>query len=453
MRSYYLWTLGLALAGCGGAPSGPPDDADAAAKRTACEYGAGALVEETHGRSQPDGRTIPVDHVLVLMQENRSFDHYFQKLPEHGQPDVDVAPDDFSNPDPDGKPVPIFHDTAYCFLDTSHSWGASHRQYDNGKMDGFVVTSHGKVEETDGLPPMVTEEMLGGERAMAYYDATDLPYYYDIASEFSIADRYFSSVLGPTWPNRMFLYAASSYGITSNVPSKADRTLFDELDAAAVDFAIYADEQPGIAVFAEDLDQYKDHVRPLAAVRDDIENGTLPAVAFVDPILGNHDHSSIDEHPPAMAPIGQAHIAGILNALMESPLWSRSVAFLVYDEHGGLWDHVPPPQACIPDEHRPILPGNAPGEFDRYGFRVPLIAVSPFAKQHHVSHHIYDHTSLVRFIEARFGLPAMTRRDANAEVPWDMFDFEGKPHASPPSFPIPTPDPAKVEICAKVFKP
>jgi phospholipase C len=148
------------------------------------------------------------------------------------------------------------------------------------------------------------------------------------------------------------------------------------------------------------------------------------------------------------------HVAGILDALMKSSLWQSSAAFLVYDEHGGLWDHVAPPPACVPDRYLPILEAGDPvAQFDRYGFRVPMIAVSPFAKQHHVSHRVYDHTSIVRFIEARFGLGAMTHRDANAEVPWDMFDFDNAPHATAPQIPVPTsaPDQAKVDVCQALF--
>ncbi|APR78080.1 Phospholipase C 4 precursor [Minicystis rosea] len=439
------------LLGCSLQPLPIPGDAET--NRASCTYGAGTLAADTHDPAAPSGATIPVDHILVLMQENRSFDHYFQKLPEYGQPDVDVAPADFSNPDENGNPVTIFHDTAYCFLDTAHSWAASHHQYNYGKMDGFVLASEGKLDDDEELPPGLPQEMLGGERAMSYYDATDLPYYYELANQFSIADRYFSSLLGPTWPNRMHLYAASSYGITRNVPAKEDRkTIFDLLAKAGVSYTIYADEMPGIVVFSPDLAAHSAHVKPLADLVTDIETGKLASVVFVDPILGNHDQSSIDEHPPAMAPIGEAHIARILDALMKSSLWASSAAFLVYDEHGGLWDHVPPPPACIPDGHAPKLVNDDPDEpFDRYGFRVPMIAISPFAKAHHVSHRVYDHTSITRFIEARFGLPAMTRRDANAEVPWDMFDFTSVPHMMPPSIPIPTPDPTKVEICEAIF--
>lgn len=453
MRTRAAFALGisLALSACGGSSGEPVDHA---AQRASCKYEVGSFAEDTHGEEAPPPATLPVEHIIVLMQENRSFDHYFQKLRAYGQQDVDVAPDDFSNPDKHGKKVPIFHDQTYCFLDTLHSWTASHIQYNAGKMDGFVITSEGKADDDDDIPPGLPQEMFGGARAMAYYDHTDLPYYYELASQFSIADRYFSSLLGPTWPNRMFLYAASSYGITTNVPAVEDKTtIFDLLAEAGVSYSIYADETPGVAVFSPDLQRHKDHVKPLNALYTDLQAGKLAQVVFADPIFGNHDIMSVDEHPPSIAPLGQKHIALILNELMASSVWSKSVAFLVYDEHGGLWDHVPPPPACIPDIYSPHLKADdIPGEYDRYGFRVPMITVSPFAKKHHVSHRVYDHTSIVRFIESRFKLPAMTKRDANAEVPWDMFDFENPPHATPPEIPVPVPDQTKIDLCETIFQ-
>src|SRR5262245_20371868 len=190
----------------------PPSDGEAEEQRAACGYQAGALPAETQGASHPNGSDIPIDHILVVMMENRSFDHYFQKLPDYGQPDVDVAPPGFTNPDTQGMPVAPFHEERYCFVDTAHGWNAVHQQLGGGKMDGFIATN----EMNHELPVNGTLDMLSGTRAMGYYDETDLPFYYWLANDFAIADRYFCSVVGPTWPNRMFLYAASSFGLTSN---------------------------------------------------------------------------------------------------------------------------------------------------------------------------------------------------------------------------------------------
>lgn len=428
----------------------PPSDEEAANKRVACDYKAGDLPAETQGKSHPMGAQIPVDHVLVMMMENRSFDHYFQKLPEYGQPDVEVAPDSYTNPDPDGNPVAPFHDTTYCFVDTNHEWSGSHYQYDDGKMDGFLRTNEGFHE----LPAHGAAEMLSGKRALGYYDETDLPFYYWMATTFSIADHYHASLLGPTYPNRMFLYAATSFGATGNDFPIPDKILVDYLEQRKVEWKIYSDGAPGMAVFIEKYLAYKDdHFRKLDEYYADAAAGTLPQFAFIDPGLGIADFDHNDEHPPAMAPIGQALAAKVVDALTRSPNWSRSALFFTYDEHGGLYDHVPPPPACPPDDSPvQLAPDDPVAAFDRLGIRVPMMVVSPYAKKHFVAHRTYDHTSIIRFVESRFVLPALTNRDANAEAPWEMFDFEHPPFTTPPAIAIPTVDDAKVQACRAIFE-
>lgn len=428
----------------------PPGDAEAAEKREACAYKAGMLPAETQGESQPNGKDIPVEHVLIMMMENRSFDHYFQKLPEYGQPDVEVAPAGFSNPGADGEPVPIFHDTEYCFVDTAHGWGAVHQQANGGKMDGFFVTSDGNHE----VPVNGTLEMISGKRAMGYYDETDLPFYYWLANEFSIADHYHSSVLGPTFPNRMYLYAASSLGLTYNTIAEAENTIVDYLEQRQVDWKIYATGTPGLGIFvATHLKYAQDHLKSIDDYFADAAAGTLPQFAFIDPNIGREAPDNDDEHPPAMAPVGERLVARVVDALTKSPNWKESALFLTYDEHGGLYDHVVPPKACAPDD-APIKlePGDPEVGFDQLGIRVPMIVVSPYAKKHFVGHRVYDHTSLVRFVEAKFVMPALSNRDANAEAPWEMFDFEDPPHLAPPSVTIPEVDPAKVDACNAIFE-
>jgi phospholipase C len=432
-------------------PVDPPMDAEAALARAACQYPAGALPAETQGASRPSGAAIPIDHIVVVMQENRSFDHYFQKLPEHGQPDVEVAPPGFWNPDVNGEAVPIYHETEPCVASTVHSWAAVHRQLDGGLMDGFVIASDGMAEEP-GHPP----ELLGGKRAMGYYDASDLPFYYWLASEFAIADHYHASVPGPTWPNRMYLYAASSYGRVSNVSFQPDRTIFDQLDARKVGWKVYFSDHGGLGDYLRALlPNIDDHERTIEDYVEDAAKGTLPAVSFVcSTFAAKSLGESTWEHPPDVVQVGQRFVAKVVDALGKSPLWPRSALFLTYDEHGGLFDHVPPPPACPPDDHAPeIEPDDPPGGFDQLGARVPLLVVSPWAKAHHVDHAVYDHTSIVRFIEARHVLPALTARDANAEAPWGMFDFTSPPHPAPPEVKLPEVDHAAVDACDVVFDP
>lgn len=428
-----------------------PTDMEAQTKRAACEYKSGALPAETQGESRPQGADIPIDHIVVVMMENRSFDHYFQKLPESGQEDVEVAPDTFSNPGPDQTAVAPARDTQLCFVDTNHEWTGTHMQINGGKMDGFVTTN----ENWHEVPVHGTLDMISGRRAMTYYTAEDLPFYYWLANEFAIADHYHSSVAGPTWPNRMFLYAATSFGAVHNSFVEPDKLLFDYLDMRQVDWKIYVSTTAGAAIFTLKFLDYKKagHVFTIDDYFADAAAGTLPQVAFVDPGIAREGYGANDEHPPAIAMLGENFSASVIDALTKSPNWDRSALFLTYDEHGGLYDHVVPPPACAPDDIAPKFEqGDAEGGFDELGVRVPLIVVSPYAKKHFVGHKTYDHTSIVRFIEARHQIPALTNRDANAEAPWEMFDFDNAPHAEPPAITIPKVDQAKIDACAAIFE-
>ncbi len=432
----------------------PPSDDEAAKNRLGCVYKAGALPAETQGKSSPSGAKIPIDTVVVVMMENRSFDHYFQKLPTAtGRTDLEVAPDTYTNPDVDAAHTPVkpFHDTQLCFVDTAHGWAASHQSWNGGKMDGFLAAN----ENSDPAPKHGTPEMARGLRAMTYYEQADLPFMYWAAENYSIADHYHCSLLGPTWPNRMYLYAATSFGKTENKVPDAGKSmiLFDELERRGIPWKVYGNGTIGFGILAAQFIKYREeHVFTLEDYKADAAAGTLPNVAFVDPNLGSEAYNQNDEHPPAMMQGGQAFVADVTKTLMASPQWKRSALFLTYDEHGGLWDHVAPPAACPPDDTPPQLPaGDPPGAFDRYGVRVPLVVISPWAKKRYVGHHTYDHTSIVRFIQARFVLPAMTNRDANAEAPWDLFDF-GAARTDTPAVPTVPIAEDKLAKCKAIFE-
>jgi phospholipase C len=432
----------------------PPSDAEASAARTACSYGRGALPAETQGASYPMGSDIPIDHVFVVMMENRSFDHYFQKLPEYGQPEADVAPAGFSNRDSDGNEVPIFQQQAYCFVDTDHGWNAVHEQIASGQIDrmgGFVTSNEGSHE----MPAMGNLEMFSGRRAMGYYDASDIPFYYWLANEFALGDRYFSSLPGPTFPNRMYLLGASSYGLVRNsLPGDYD-IIVDYLEEREVDWKVYASGSASIGMYISKVKYLADHVVRIDQFFEDAKSGNLPQFAFIDPKVGlaTGEWDNNDEHPPALAQIGQHFVATLVEALTKSPAWPRSAMFLSYDEHGGLYDHVEPPSACPPDDLAPQLEaGDVDAAFDQLGPRVPFIVVSPYAKKHYVSHEIYDHTSITRFIGARFTVPAITARDANALAPFDMFDFDHPPHLDPPAIQLPNIPTSQDAVCSEIFE-
>ena len=417
-----------------------------------CTFGAGALPVETLPAGTPHGDQIPIDHVVVLMQENRSFDHYFGRLHYEGKRKSEGEPLDASNPNPlGGAPITAFHRSVagnfnanYCEpADLDHSWNGTHREWNGGAMDGFTA------ENVDPDDP-------SGSRAMGWYDRSDLNFYYILYKKFATADRYFCSVLSQTFPNRYFLLAATAFGHINNaLPmaptdyAPATGTIFERLDAAGITWKVYYAQIAFAQVFAYVRNLHQANLFPVAQYFTDAQNGTLPQVSFVDPIFLGPTTVENDEHPPADVQVGQAFVASIVKALLASPLWTRSALFLTYDEHGGYYDHVPPPPACQPDGIPPALSmTDEPGDYDRYGIRVPFVVVSAFSRRHFVSHTAYDHTSILRFIETRFDLPALTARDANADPMLELFDFRRARFRKPPRLPDAIVDPTGLQECA-----
>ena len=378
-----------------------------------------------------------IQHVVVLMQENRSFDSYLGQLHASGQPEAEAEPSDGSNPDPTNPsepPIAPFHQTRYCEVaDLDHSWTGTHAEINGGTMNGFTAAN------VDAGDPK-------GARAMGYYTGADLPYYYALFSTFAMGDRYFSSVPGPTFPNRFYLLAGSSFGhIRNDLPPLdgfTQRSIFNLLDEAKVSWKVYFSEIPFAAEFSYVREHALGHLALMSEYYTDAASGNLPQVSFVDPILLGPPALENDEHPPSNVQVGEAFTAGVVDSLMRSPDWASSALFLTYDEHGGFYDHVPPPPAPVPDAIPPMLqPGDTAAAFDHYGVRVPAVVVSPYAKPHFVSHVVHDHTSILRFIETRFGLPALTNRDAQADPMLEFFDFGHRPFAAPPVLP-----PAPVDL-------
>ena len=440
--------LVCALAGCG-TTAPRPDCADAPDScRATCAYGPGDKPALTLADFPSK---IPIDHIILVMQENRTFDHYFSALQMPGQT-IDCAAPDATNPDPQhpGGTIARFHQTSYCFDNPAESWNQVHREVDGGAMDHFTI-ENGADDPTNDP---------SGARAMGYYDETDLPYYYGLARAFAISDRHFASVLANSWTNRLFYLAGTSYGVTSNVLPTHDTdaqgnslpNLFTELDDAKVTWGFYAQDIPSLELLALTWAKNLSHVNDFQQFFTDAAAGTLPEVVFVE---GSDFKGGVspDEDPPGDPQVGEAMVKSVVDAVTASPLWPHAAIFLSYDEQGGFYDHVPPQPACIPDDIAPeIEPNGFAAQFDQTGLRVPLIVISPYAKRGYVSHVVTDHTSILRFVEARFGLPALTHRDANAVPPFDMFDF-AHPDLSVPQLPDATIDPTQQQTCAMKYPP
>jgi phospholipase C len=471
-----------------------PTDTAAAAGRASCQFARGDMPAKTLGTSTPIDKDIPIDNIVVVMMENRSFDSMFGRLNEYGtRTDVGEPPAGASNPTnaagdagvpADGGPAadggdagndagatdagpvtthPWMHAAYECFADTDHSWKGQHWAWDNGLNDGFFAENSGTS------PPPATGNASDGERAMWFYDQTDIPFEYQLANTFAIGDNYFCSVLGPTFPNRMYLLAGSSLGLTYNTlpanvsPNITDNAVIpDELEQRHVSWATYTDGTPGLAILLNIgiANRYPEKIRfSFNDFVSDAKKGTLPQVTFLDPNLGAADSTvgnNNDGHPPGDIQRASQFLSQVYQAVTTSPQWAHTALVITWDENGGQYDHVPPPPACAPDTNAPQLSGSdvgVPGDFARYGFRVPLLVVSPYAKKGYASHKVYDHTSIARFIEAKFKIPALTARDANADALMDLFDFTNPAFATPPSLPAPSVDDAGLQTCIQMFGP
>jgi phospholipase C len=365
-----------------------------------------------------------IRHIVVLMMENHSFDNLLGMVPHQvpGRRSVDGLTlrhgtvTNF-NLDATGQRVTANHAASPCQEHSvpSQSWNASHESWDGGRNDGFVRAS--------------------GPVAMWYWDRHDLPFTYSLAKHFPLGERYFASTLAQTYPNRRFFFAATASGTISTttaalLPSAANGTIFDRLEAHNINWRVYFQQVPSYLILPNVRSNPAEvaRSRPIAQFFADVTAGHLPEFTFVDP-----NYSTTSEENPQDIQVGEEFVAQIVHALIHAGTWKHTALFITYDEHGGYYDHVPPPRAIKPDNIPPqTAPGDQPGGYDRYGFRVPLIVVSPWARPGYVSRVVQDHTSIAAFIERKWNLPAMTFRDANAQPMTDYFDFRRAAFRRPP---------------------
>ncbi len=363
-----------------------------------------------------------IRHVVVLIMENHSFDNMLGRVPyelpsRRGLDGLTFRHGRSANFNRDQSRKRHFAQRAPspCQLhaEPSQSWNASHESFDGGLNAGFVRAS--------------------GPVAMWYWDRHTLPFTYSLAERFPIGQRYFCSVLAQTYPNRRFFFAGTASGTIStdnttfSVPA-ANGTIFDRLDAHGIDWAIYFQNEPSLAIVPGALNGRSGRLHNFDGFTADVAAGRLPQFTFIDP-----NYSTTSEENPQDVQVGEQFVAQVVKALMHAPSWRHTALFITYDEHGGYYDHVPPPRAIKPDAIPPLLkPGDVPGGYGRYGFRVPLFVVSPWARARYASNVVQDHTSLTAFIERKWNLPAMTYRDANAQPMTDYFDFRRPAFARPP---------------------
>jgi phospholipase C len=397
-----------------------------------------------------------------MAQENRSFDEYFGELNDYRQAEglpanVDGLTPDTSNPAADGDgTVAAFHMNSMCVENPSPYWPGAHTDFNREtptstifKMDGFVTAS-----SIFGIARGFYDKQ--GIRAMGYYTADDLPYYYFMASNFATSDRWFCPVLAETPPNRLYLMSATSVGhvypLPSGSPLLTNKNIFQLLEENGISWKVYVTDPSPSPVAASAMSMFAfsfQHVANFVSVSQflsDVANDTLPSVAMIEPgyLTARDEHpDGSDSGPPGgSVQKGSAYVASLINTLMTSPSWNDSVFILTYDEYGGFYDHVPPQPTVNPDGIPPsdLQPGDpcygigAGGtcDFLYTGYRIPLIVVSPFTKKNYVSHTVADHTAILKFIETRFGLPSLTARDAAQMDMTEFFDFVNVPWKIPP---------------------
>jgi phospholipase C len=476
------------LAGCGGANMLAPDPpASATPPSTPSPTFSPSPTPTPTPTPSPTPTPTPtatlqsVNHIIFMMQENRAFDTYFAKIDDYraGQGlsrDGDALDTFFSEPADDGSSITNFHLATVCTYNTSQAWVESHGDVNKDQpgdgspvlMNGFVHTASGDAQSS-GFPD------TKGVRAMGFYNQNDLPSPYFFATQFATSDRWYAPAPMQTEAVRLYAMAATSQGFV-HLPRGSTltaTTIFQLLDAAGVSWKIYAVDTDGsdkLITFLNFFQPYasmrQDHILSISQYFTDVENGTLPQFAYIEPsYLSGHD-----EHPGSSTNIqaGAAFMNQIITSLINSPSWNDSIFIETFDEGGGMFDHVGPMidgqpiqelsvsagiQAVGPGryandaapQHVPNPDGIAPkdldaddppGNFTRTGFRVPLMIISPFAKPHFVSNLPMDYTAVLKLVETRFNLSNLTRRDAaQPDMATEFFDFAGAPNMNPPPAP------------------
>ncbi|MGA3296033.1 MAG: alkaline phosphatase family protein [Candidatus Bathyarchaeia archaeon] len=407
-----------------------------------------------------------IQHLIFIVQENHSFDNYFGTYPRaNGIPSRLAIPIDLNrtslgsvspfhidasqrvlivgdelppgisdpselNPDAD-KTAPYHLERESIGRDLSHAFEVAHMAWDNGKMDGFVTAEKSAI-------------------TMGYYDRRDIPNYWDYADNFVLDDNFFSSLMGPSFPNHLYIASGangpstldgkwiSQGGVINNPPSDFDwsgvsfswATLAEELSNGNVSWTWYTgsatplkptiwDVLPLFTYFQTHSNELSEHVKNTQNFISDIQNNRLPAVSWIMPGGGWHPPGwpqvclgeSVSEHPPARPDCGMDYVTYLVNHVMQSQYWDSTAFVITWDDYGGFYDHVPPP------------------EVDKFGlgFRVPTLVVSPWAKHGFIDHTVYEFASMLKLAEGNFNLPSLGTRDVKANDMMNSFDFNQPP--------------------------
>jgi phospholipase C len=349
-----------------------------------------------------------IKHIVLVMMENRSFDHFLGWLPGAN------TRQHHEYPDKSGNMVPTFHLTnaQNCnYADPDHSYSGGRLEFDGGKCDGWLIAN-----SSDHL-------------SIGYYEQSDLAFLGNAARDWTVCDRYFAGILSSTYPNRIIQHAAQTDRISNTMTISSLPTIWDRLQAAGLEGRYYFSDVPILALWGV---KYADISRPFPEFLTDCAAGTLPEVSFVDPrFIDEATGTSADDHPHADIRNGEAFLNLVYNAVRTGPDWESTVLVINYDEWGGFFDHVPPPTVAVPPAE--VAAGNLDG---RLGFRVPVLVISPWSPRFTVNSTPFNHASVLRMIEWRWDLQPLTVRDQNANNLASVLDFSSYNLATN-SYPVP----------------
>jgi phospholipase C len=350
--------------------------------------------------------TSGIDHIVVVMMENRSFDHFFGWLPG-----ADGRQGGLTFTDRAGVEHPTHRLTDFQGCDNSdpdHSFDGGRAALNGGACDGWLRTGANDLF------------------AIGYYQRSDLDFHRNAAPQWTAFDRYFSATMAETYPNRLYQHSAQTDRIQNSTDISTMPTIWDRLIAAGISARYYFSDVPFIALYGS---KYLPISASYPQFLADAAAGTLPAVSFVEPrFLDEGSGTSGDDHPHADIRAGQAFLNSVYEAVTTGPAWPRTALVINYDEWGGFFDHVVPETA--PDARPDLGTGLR-------GFRVPCLLISPRARRRYVAHGVYDHASVLKMIEWRFGLEPLTPRDAAAANLAEAMDFRRDPDLRAPTYRVP----------------
>ncbi|HJZ71252.1 MAG TPA: alkaline phosphatase family protein [Vicinamibacterales bacterium] len=358
----------------------------------------------------PKPKHAGIDHIIVLMMENRSFDHFLGWLPAaDGRQAGLVYTDSAGVAHPTHPLAPDFQGCGHP--DPDHSYAGGRVEYNSGACDGWLRAG------------------ANDEFSIGFYGQADLAFLGQSAPAWTVCDRYFAAIMAETFPNRVYQHAAQTDRLDNSAALSTLPTIWDRLAAAGVSANYFFSDVPFLALWGA---KYLSISRPFASFLEACATGALPAVSFVDPrFIDEESGTSGDDHPHADIRNGEAFLNTVYTAVTTGPAWPRTALIVNYDEWGGFFEHVPPPAAPIPPAD--VTAGNQDG---LRGFRVPCLIVSPFAHRGFIPSEVFDHTSILRFIEWRWDLDPLTVRDGSANNLADAFNFKSH-DSSAPQFAVP----------------